>query len=370
MRISRRDFLTGVASVAALTAQVWAPRLLARPRGTLLLGCRTDQQGRHHLTALTRDSIRFNVELPARGHDVLVDPAGTHCVVFARRPGDYMWVVDLDSGQVVHKCSSSAGRHFYGHGVFSAGLLFVTENAYVSGAGIIGVYDSRDGFKRLGEFSSHGIDPHDINTLDAGRILAIANGGIRTHPDLGRSKLNLRDMQPSLTYVETASGQLLGSYRPPDAWHQLSIRHLDVFDDQVCIAMQFEGAANLHPPLVALHRGEDQLHFLNAPEPIQLQMRNYCGSICCDRAGTSFCVSSPRGNRVTFWSLDTGDYLNAVTINDGCGVAAQAVDGYLISSGEGDLLQRDGSGSTSRWPNFPLSPAQYRWDNHLIAHLF
>ena len=47
------------------------------------------------------------------------------------------------------------------------------------------------GFRRIGEFDNHGIGTHDISVSDDGRMLVIANGGIETHPDFGRTKLNL-----------------------------------------------------------------------------------------------------------------------------------------------------------------------------------
>lgn len=76
-----------------------------------------------------------------------------------------------------------------------------------------------------------------------GSTLVIANGGIRTHPDLPRIKSNLANMRPSLAYVDVASGRLLQLQEPEPQWHQLSIRHIDVSpDDRVAVAMQFEGS--------------------------------------------------------------------------------------------------------------------------------
>jgi hypothetical protein len=47
-------------------------------------------------------------------------------------------------------------------------------------------------------------------------------------------------------------------------------------------------------------------------------------------------------------------------------VAANAADGYFISSGEGRILQRD-AGVVSDWPDVGLPPGSNHWDNHLIA---
>ncbi len=91
---------------------------------------------------------------------------------------------------------------------------------------MIGVRDATGGYKQIGEFPAHGMEPHDIALLSDGRTMVIANGGIRTHPDRGADELNLADMQPSLVYVDVATGDLLEEHRLAPALHQLSIRHL------------------------------------------------------------------------------------------------------------------------------------------------
>ena len=69
------------------------------------------------------------------------------------------------------------------HGVFSADgrLLYSTENDYDGARGMIGVRDVTGGYKQIGEFPAHGMEPHDIALLSDDRTIVIANGGIRTH---------------------------------------------------------------------------------------------------------------------------------------------------------------------------------------------
>ncbi len=102
---------------------------------------------------------------------------------------------------------SVAGRHFFGHGVFSpdGALLYATENDFDNAAGMVGIYDARSGFARIGEFPTHGVGPHELLLLGDGRTIAIANGGIETHPDFGRAKLNLPTMKPSFVLVDRAN---------------------------------------------------------------------------------------------------------------------------------------------------------------------
>ena len=56
-----------------------------------------------------------------------------------------------------------------------------------------------------------------------GKTLAVANGGLDTVPDAGRANLNADTMEPSLTFVDRGSGELL-------AKHALPVRASAAFD--------------------------------------------------------------------------------------------------------------------------------------------
>jgi len=175
-------------------------------------------------------------------------------------------------------------------------------------------------------------------------------------------------MAPNLAYVDSVDGSLLDAYHPPAALHQLSIRHLAISsEDTVCVAMQWEGPANVHPPLVAIHRGEERLRLLSAPGSLQSAMRNYCGSVCGDSSGEWFAVSAPHGNLITFWSTARGDCLGRSTVVGGCGIAAGIMQGqFTVSSGQGDLFTYQVTDeSTVRLEK--KSASLMRWDNHMAS---
>lgn len=364
MAIDRRRFLA-----AALGACVLSPaRLLAQGPRVRLLSCQRDRDGRHFLSVL--DSLGrslTDIRLPGRGHGIAVAPSHELAAVFARRPGGFLWVIDLDTCQVRHRITATEGRHYYGHGVFTPDgrRLLCSENAYESGQGRIGVYDATGGFARIGEFASHGIGPHEIRLLSDGATLVAANGGIRTHPDLPRVKSNLSTMRPNLAYVDIRNGQLLFRQEPPAGLHQLSIRHIDVAtDDRVAIALQFEGSPTQCPPLIATQQGDEPIRFLTAPDDVQRRMRNYCGSTTFSRDGSRFAVSSPRGGLVSFWSRD-GEYLGMRGQSDACGigVSPDSPKGFLVSDGTGKLTGIDAG--LNQTP-IRFTPDRH-WDNHLVS---
>lgn len=361
----RRDFLKLTAA-----GLIGAPLLVraSEAADTLLLSCSADTGNRFYLSAMTTaGQPRFRIALPARGHGITPRPGDASCVVFARRPGNFLWAVDLASGDVTHRIAGPAHRRYYGHGVFDpeGRLLYVTENDFASGEGRVAIYDAADSYRRVGELPSHGIGPHELRLLSDGQTLAIANGGIRTHPDTGRSKLNLDTMAPNLAYVNRQDGRLQARYEPPGDWHQLSIRHLDVAaDDTVCLGMQYQGPRSHRPPLVAMHRGQDALQFVQPPTDMLQRMTNYCGSVTRDGPGERFAVSSPRGGLITLWTRD-GDYLGHTSVADGCGIASGKQRGeFWISSGRGGLFHEPGANEVA---GEPTATPGVRWDNHMVA---
>ncbi len=330
-----------------------------------LFSCHTNQQHQHFVSLLDlTQKTCIDIPLPDRGHGVALHPSGAQLAVFGRRPGWFVDLINLETQTLAYRIQPQANRHYYGHGVFSADgqYLFCSENDYANGVGMIGIYATKNG-DYLGEIPSHGIGPHEIGLIGDDNTLVVANGGIHTHPDLPRIKTNLATMAPNLTYVDIKSGGRMQRFEPPAKWRQLSIRHLAIApdDDQIAIAMQYEGQAHHQPPLIALQQGDQPLKLLSAPPNIQRKMRNYCGSVAFDKTGQYFAVSSPRGGLVTYWSTD-GGYLGVQPHTDACGLAA-LTDGLLISDGQGELIKINNKfQQTASWHY-----ADKRWDNHMIA---
>ena len=142
----------------------------------------------------------FRIPLPDRGHAAAAHPTAPEAVAFARRPGRFALVIDCVKGRVAHRLDAPEGRHFYGHGAFLQGgaILATSENEIDTGKGRIGLWSRAKGYARIGEIASGGVGPHEIRRW-AEDVLVVANGGIRTHPDSDREKLNIDDMRPNLS---------------------------------------------------------------------------------------------------------------------------------------------------------------------------
>lgn len=372
--MKRRLFLRALAGSLLLPA---AGRALAALPAAIAssperyISARSGGLERYFLSAFdAAGGLVYDQPLPGRGHGIALRPDAVQAALVARRPGRFVVVFDAVTGEVIRTLDSRPDRHFSGHGLFSADgrWLYTSEIDYDGKRGVIGVRDVADDYRQVDEFGSCGIEPHDLNLCRDGQVLVVANGGILTHPDFGRAKLNLDTMTSSLIYLDAGTGRMLSEHRLSPAMHQLSLRHLAVpAPDLVYVAMQYQGSPEERPPLVAMHRaGEEGLRLLEPPSAVLDQMRNYCGSVCADVSGRWIAVSSPQGNVVTFWASERGEYAGEARVMDGCGIAAGARPGeFLLSSGRGGLYRYDVPGAAmADLGRAGLSDAH--WDNHML----
>ncbi|MFC6491275.1 DUF1513 domain-containing protein, partial [Nitratireductor sp. GCM10026969] len=263
---------------------------------------------------------RLVLPLEARGHSFAIDAPRRRAVTFARSPGRFAIAFDVDGGTEPVAIAAPPDRHFYGHGIFTPDgkLMLATENDFEGGRGVAGIYDATNGFRRIGEFPTDGVGPHEAVLLRDGSTLCVANGGILTHPDYGRTKLNLATMAPSLAYIDIASGEVTEKTELAKELHQLSLRHMAVdAAGDVWFGCQYQGEVAERPPLVGRHRRGRDIELFPAPREILHAMQNYVGSVAVDASGTTLATSSPRGGLIVFWDTATGRCLGRRTLADG-----------------------------------------------------
>ncbi len=350
----RRHFLMGAgAGLAAGTSPLWAD--FSEPL-YLTAGNRSDNST--WLVGLTLSgAVRFALPIPGRGHAAAAHPHLAQAVAFARRPGTFALVLDCVTGQEVARLTTPEGRHFYGHGAFSADgrHLFTTENAYDIPDGRIGVWDVENGYARVGEFPSGGIGPHEIIRLASGDF-AVANGGIQTHPDFVRAKLNIPTMQTNLAFV-SADGSLLETQPLQGEMQKNSVRHIDVdAAGRVVAALQWQGAPTQVVPLVARFSRGGTPELLTHPS--ETRLKHYAGSIAVAPDGAEIAVTGPKGGHVIFLDRQ-GQPLGDADIPVASGVA-QSAQGLVISCKGGLVLRNNGVIET-----VPVA-GDWSWDNHLV----
>jgi hypothetical protein len=308
--------------------------------------------------------IVWQTTMPERVHDIVVQPVSNaqdkhsnanqsrDVVVMGRRPSEKFWVLDTSNGQVQHAIKADLNRHFYGHACYSLDgkLLYVTENDTVSLAGKIGIYDANDAYKKVAEFDSHGIGPHELIMHPDGETLVIANGGIKTE-QASREELNLDTMRPSLVYLNRHDGTLLEQVIPEH--NQMSVRHLAMHDDgSVMIGIQFQGEKHINVPLVLTHkRGDSNFKPLIMPNNQWQRFHQYIASVAVDSDRNLLCVTTPIGGCAAIYDLHTRELIDDVSLPDCAGASVSSnigtstsrIDdpiessGFIVSDGQGQL---------------------------------
>jgi len=369
MAIDRRNFGLGL---AAMGVGLMLPgTAMARAGKGYLTAAKSKLDGTFAVARLDDDfRVAWTRRLPARAHATVQRPLADEGAVIGRRPGTYALVFGLEDGAIRHRLSAAPGRCFYGHGTFSPDgrRLLLTENAYETGDGVIGVYDATAGYKRLGEVASGGIGPHEIAFMPDGRTLVVANGGFRTNPPVsGRRKLNIPTMNPRLSYIDIESGRVLGDtgFTEPRQ-RKLSTRHVAVLPDgRVAVVCQDQAGPGDAMPLVYMHDRAKAEGLVAMPMPVAAirRLNGYCGSVAIDPASGVLAVSSPRGGIVGLWGTQPDRWLGAVEIADGCGLDCVAEgQGFAATSGNGAMLRVAETVATTLDRRNPL----YHWDNHLL----
>ena len=366
MAIDRRSFIAGVAGMLTCPARTQSHEAVRR---SVIAATVRQRDGSFAavIYELGKGALA-KADLPGRGHDVTVNPATGECVAFARRPGTFAIAFGVDRQRPPVAFSSPQRRHFYGHGVFSRDgrLLYTTENDFPMSVGRIGVWDVVAGYRRIGEFSSAGIGPHDINVMPDGETLVIANGGVATHPEHGRRPLNLPSMRPNLAYVDRANGNLIERHELPESQSRLSIRHLDVAaDGTVVFGCQHKGARHMPVDLIGFHRIGETPGLLQGGASVRRALRHYVSSVAVDRTGEFAAVTSSRGQQVVVVDVAKRRVVDQRRFSDVSGVAAGGDGtsyGFVLTGGGGDLaIAGNGSGLVHQ------QKADWAWDNHATA---
>lgn len=296
--------LPGLAALAALPRLALADNVRQAAIGAAWRG--PNKNDPYFAGALVADwdnrtlAIRYAVPLPTRPHGLLAEADGGMLVVGVR-PGT--WLLRCDGeGKVAQqlRVDDEDATRLNGHAVVLTGgdAIYTTETDLKTGRGRIGVRD-RLTLRKLAEWDTHGIDPHQL-LLDGAGQLVVANGGVpRTPAD---KKYDLHRMAPSLVRLDAAGGRLLGQWRLDDP--RLSLRHLAWNrapahgDALLGIALQAEhddAAARAAAPILAVFDGERLAVPTRANDGI-----GYAGDIAAAHNG-GFALSSNQTGKALLW---------------------------------------------------------------------
>lgn len=323
---------------------------IALPEGTFAINA-IDLQGK----------TLWQSPVESRCHSGCRHPLNNELLFVERRPGWSFYVFDTHSGKRRHHIKAETGEHFVGHGIFSPGgdRLYIPASRYDQGEGIIAVYDSKQNYKRVNTLELSGVGPHQLVMHPDGQTLIIGLGGILTHPDYDRIKLNLDTMKPALILMNRHSGEILARFSP--SHHQLSCRHVDVSPaGTVYAAYQYQGPLYETRPLVARYRG-GRYEEIDFGHDILAELGNYIASIVAHPDNDLVAIASPVGGTALIFEGSSGSVVGKARIQDCAGAEALPGGDFLISSGQGELIRLSAHRDPVRLARMPL-----HWDHHLI----
>lgn len=365
MGIDRRHFLIGSMVALGTAREALAAGSTRARTGSAVYASAARRDGTYVVLLIAEDGrILHEIPLTARGHDIVIDPARRRAVAVARRPGYFALVFDLDGKGKPELFVPAPERHFYGHAVFSADgrLLYMTEHDIDTGDGVIGIYDVAGGWRRVGEFPSYGIGPHEAILLADGRTLVVANGGFGSDPATGRESIDIAGMEPNMAFIDLATGALRACHGLPPEINLLSVRHLaEDASGQVWFGGQWQGGLEDAPELIGRASLDRPIAILEPAAPLGIALRGYIGSVAVSAGGRLLAASAPRAGRIVYADTETGRIVHEVALDDGCGVAGSDGGAFAISSGLGRVRFEAAADAAPR----DLAFAGTEFDNHL-----
>lgn len=309
-----------------------------------------------------RAEVQRSLTVPTRAHGLLAEPGGQVLAV-ARRPGDWLLRWHPATGRTQWQWIED-DRRFNGHviGEPDGRCLWTTETDLETAQGRLVRRDARSLAKR-DDWSTQGMDPHELialpealGALPAGAML-VANGGIPTLPETGRSKRALDRMDASLVALDPHSDEVHGQWRVADPF--LSLRHLawDPVSRTLGVALQAEHPdtdQRISSPVLAVWDGRTLA--LASGQPA---LQGYGGDICAVPGG-GFAVSCPRANAVALFD-GRGRWQRSLPLPEVCALAGTTQRWTAFGSDRLHTWQAAGDPASEA-----LLPPGLRPDNHAV----
>lgn len=301
--------------------------------------------------------VLWERSLPTRGHAIAASPDRKTLAVFARRPGQSVWIVDRREGRLLRTLTAPPHTQFNGHGLFAPDgrHLWVAATSYTRQGeprGEILTWDLANAIVAA-RWSSAGLDPHECALFDGD--LVVANGGYAEHYGQASGKQLVAEQPPNLAWLDPQTGVLRRLDRLDDP--RLSIRHLSVGPQGVFAGFQHADGPLAQAPLLGRADSRTALTPMHAPEAGWGAWYGYVLSVHLMPEQGLVVATSPRSGRLGVWDAGSGAALRSLSLADVSGVAGS--DGqWWVSTGHGLVV--NATGARRAMPG-------WQFDNHMLA---
>lgn len=266
------------------------------------------------------------LDLSFLAHGLTPSPHDDALLVLFEKRGPGACVVDLREGVVAQTLHAGEGRQFYGHAAFSkdGSLLYCVETDLEDGyRGVLSVRDGRD-FHVLGELPSYGVAPHDCTLAGDGDVLVVTNGGTPVGTD---------ENPPNVAFVDLRTNALLESVRPTNP--SINTGHVAVGSEgELAVVSAPRDGLSPTDDLggVSVRGPTGPLRTAEQPQELIRTLKGETLSVVIHEPTRTVAATTPLGNCLTLWNLDTGEPRGRLRLPDPRGVAL-SLDGddFILS---------------------------------------
>ncbi len=336
MSLSRRSLLVnGLASATwlGLSGDAIAAIPGAATQGIIIgfgKGIRADTGQTLYLAALADLDERSlaTIDLSFFGHGFARHPVEKRRAMVFEKRGPGCCEIDLQARKILRTIPAPAGRHFYGHGVYSKDgeSLFIAQSDLDSHEGCIAIHDTKT-LGAIGTFPTYGSNPHDCLLIDDGATLVITNGGSAKASSPG-----------SVAFVDVKSQKLVDRLLIPSP--RLNGGHVAIspHGDLVAVSAPRDGLPLTSLGGVSIRPAKAAFTTVDPPRQTARRMIGEALSVTIHEKKRWAAVTSPDGGLLTIWDIPGKALVKDIRLLAPRGVT-QTLDGkHLVVSYDGGKL--------------------------------
>lgn len=326
--IDRRLFLK------LLIASFFTPKLiLGGDRfGTLLVGGKKKDNPNENYFILFDIDQRKLTKIPVdfKIHEVILNPYNRNEISCVGQWLNQLCKIDLNNLRITNTYKiSSPNEKFVGHGVYApnGNILTTAAQYYKNGLGEAGlgkIYCFNKELKKCGEFSSFGLEPHDIKLF--GENLIVFNAS------LFNGQRNFSKIDSCISIINWQNQKLIKQIKLDNKSYALAHFFAKSSEELFGIGGRAKTENQLAPLILKINESKTiaNLEAIDGNSPFL--------SILPDRSFKILAATLPGEQKIYFWDLKTGKNIKNISLKTGVtGLSVTLNNKFFVANGDGGL---------------------------------